>query len=129
MHPVFLKLDEVLALHREQIGLYGGSAGIRDVNLLLSALAMPAATFGNAFLHGTLHEMAAAYLFRLSSNHPFVDGSKRIALISAIAFLGLNDLQLVADPNELEDLVMRVADGKSTKAEIAVFLQRNTKSA
>ena len=63
MDPVFLKLDEVLALHREQIELYGGSAGVRDMNLLLSALAMPAATFGDAFLHGTLHEMAAASRF------------------------------------------------------------------
>ena len=125
MSPVFLRLDEVLALHREQIDLYGGAHGVRDVNLLLSALAMPAATFGNEFLHSTIQEMAAAYLFHISSNHPFVDGNKRAALISAIAFLAINDLALIADNDELEGLVMRVADGKASKSEAALFFEHS----
>jgi death-on-curing protein len=128
MGPVFLRLDEVLALHSEQIEFYGGSPGVRDMNLLLSALATPAATFGDAFLHSTVHEMAAACLFHLSANHPFVDGNKRVGLIAVIAFLALNDLVLTAAPPELEDLVMRVADGEATKADVAVFLQKHTGS-
>lgn len=75
MKVVFLALDEVLALHADQIGRYGGRRGIRDVGLLQSALAVPAATFGAGFLHGSVHEMAAAYLFHLAQNHPFVDGT------------------------------------------------------
>ncbi|HYQ81440.1 MAG TPA: Fic family protein, partial [Anaeromyxobacteraceae bacterium] len=74
--PAFLTLDEVLALHADQIGRYGGSPGLRDLGLLESALAAPRATFGGEHLHGSLPEMAAAYLFHLVRNHPFVDGNK-----------------------------------------------------
>jgi death-on-curing protein len=68
--------------------------------------------------------MAAAYLFHISRNHPFVDGNKRAGLICAIAFLGLNGLRLHADADALGDLVMQVADGRAGKADVAVFLAR-----
>jgi death-on-curing family protein len=87
--PEFLTLDEVLGIHADQIRRYGGAAGIRDLELLQSALAMPQTTFDDEFLHGTLFEMAAAYLFHLARNHPFVDGNKRTALMCALVFLGL----------------------------------------
>ena len=127
MGPVFLRLDEVLDLHREQVGLYGGSQGVRDMNMLLSALAMPAATFGDEYLHATIHEMAAAYMFHISSNHPFLDGNKRVALAAAIAFLAINDITLTAAGPAVLDLVMRLADGKATKSEIGVFLKAHTR--
>ena len=82
MKVVFLTLDEILALHADQIDRYGGSLGVRDVGLLESALAAPAATFGGRYLHGSLHEMAAAHLFHLVQDHPFVDGNKRIGLMA-----------------------------------------------
>ena len=85
---------------------------------------MPEASFGGDFLHTTIHEMAAAYLFHLTQNHPFLDGNKRIGLAAALAFLGLNDLVLDAGEEELTDLVLGVARGERSKAEIAVFLQR-----
>lgn len=69
--------------------------------------------------------MAAAYLFHLVRNHPFLDGNERTGLIAAIAFLGTNGLSLTADPDSLYRLVIGVADGSVTKAEVAVFLQRN----
>jgi len=125
--PVFLTLDEVLALHADQIERYGGSLGIRDLGLLESAVATPAATFGGAFLHRTVHEMAAAHLFHMVKTHPFVDGNKRAGLMVMLAFLGLNGLRLDADPDELTDLVLGVADGRVSKAEATVFVERHVR--
>jgi len=123
--PVFLTLDEVLALHADQIERYGGSGGVRDLGLLEAALATPKAPFGGEYLHGSLPEMAAAYLFHLVRNHPFVDGNKRAGLAVAIAFLGLNGLWLEADPDELAQHVLKVAAGKMPKAELAELVRRH----
>ena len=78
MDPVFLTRTEILAIHADQLRRYGGAGGIRDEGLLDSALAAPQSAFGGEFLHAGLHEMAAAYLFHLVSNHPFLDGNKRV---------------------------------------------------
>jgi death-on-curing protein len=123
--PAFLGLDEVLALHADQIDRYGGTHGLRDLGLLESALAAPRATFGGGFLHGTLPEMAAAYLYHLVRNHPFLDGNKRTGLAATIAFLGLNGLWLEADPDSLVALVVGVAEGRVGKAEVAVYLKES----
>jgi len=125
---VFLTLDEVLALHADQIERYGGRPGVRDVGLLQSAVSVPAATFGDRFLHASLQEMAAAYLFHLVRDHPFLDGNKRVGLMALLAFLGLNSRWLDAEPRELENLVLAVAAGKTSKAEVAVFVQRHMRS-
>lgn len=70
--------------------------------------------------------MAAAYLFHIARNHPFVDGNKRAGLICAIVFLGLNGLVLNADPDDLTDLVLGVAEGRLGKADAAVFFARHS---
>ncbi len=121
--PTFLTLDEVLALHRDQIRRYGGTPGIRDQGLLSSALGTVSATFGGQFLHESLHEMAAAYLFHLVQNHPFLDGNKRIGLAAALMFLWLNDVETEAGEADLTDLVLGVAEGRISKSEVAVFLK------
>jgi death on curing protein len=121
--PVFLALDEVLALHADQIDRYGGGRGVRDLGLLESALAAPRSTFGREYLHGSLPEMAAAYLFHLVRNHPFVDGNKRAGLAAAIAFLGLNGLWLEAHPHDLAAIVLGVAAGQVSKSEVAEFIR------
>jgi death on curing protein len=77
--PKFLALELVLELHRDQIESFGGSPGIRDQGLLESALAQPEATFGGEYLHSTIPDQAAAYLYHLALNHPFIDGNKRTA--------------------------------------------------
>jgi death-on-curing protein len=123
--PEFLTLDDALALHADRIDRYGGSTGLRDLAGLQSALGMPSATFDGKFLHATLAEMAAAYLFHVSQAHAFIDGNKRVALATALAFLELNDHELVADPDELYDHVIGVASGTSTKADIAVFFAKH----
>ena len=127
MKVVFLTLDEVLALHADQIARYGGRPGIREIGLLESALAAPKATFGGRFLHGELFEMAAAYLFHLVQNHPFVDGNKRTGLMTMLAFLGLNGRRLEADPTELTEVVRGVASRRVSKAEVAMFARRHTR--
>jgi death-on-curing protein len=123
--PLFLTLDEVLGIHADQIRRYGGRPGLRDLGLLQSALAMPETTFGGEFLHGTVFEMAAAYLFHLARKHPFVDGNKRTALMSALVFLGLNGQRLDAESGALYELVDGVAAGSVDKAEVSVFFRRD----
>lgn len=127
MNPVFLSLEDVLELHEDQINRYGGSHGTRDMGLLLSAVEMPRASFGDEFLHTNLYEMASAYLFHLVQNHPFIDGNKRVGLAACIAFLGLNNIKLVAaDVDNLTNMVLDVAQGKLGKAAIAKFLKKNS---
>lgn len=128
MKVVFLTLDEVLALQADQIERYGGRPGIRDIALLQSALAVPSATFEGRFLHGSLHEMAAAYLFHLVQDHLFVDGNKRGGLMALLVFLGLNGHWLDADVGELERPVLGVATGKVSKAEVTVFVHRHMRA-
>jgi len=119
----FFTLDEVLAIHADQIARYGGPLGIRDGRLLESALAMPEATYSGEDLHPTLTEKAAAYLFHLVKNHAFVDGNKRVGLAVALAFLAMNDVTIRGSDDELVDLVYGVAEGRMSKADVAVFFR------
>ncbi|HVR71564.1 MAG TPA: type II toxin-antitoxin system death-on-curing family toxin [Vicinamibacteria bacterium] len=121
--PIFLTLDEVLSIHADQIRRYGGSHGLRDLGLLSSALAMPQASFGGIYLHTSLAEMAAACLFHLAQNHPFVDGNKRAGLAAALAFIWLNDRRLESGEDELTELVLGIAAGRIGKADAAVFIK------
>jgi death-on-curing protein len=123
VEPQFLTLDEVVAIHRDQIQRYGGSLGVRDWGLLKSAIAMPAVTFGGQFLHSNLCEMSAAYLFHLVQNHPFIDGNKRVGAVAADVFLSLNDLQLMAGEDEFAELVLSVARGETSKSGTAEFIR------
>lgn len=123
MDPDFLSLDEVLVLHEDRIRRYGGTAGIQDLELLSSALGTVSASFGGELLHGSLFEMAAAYLFHITRNHPFLDGNKRTGLAAALVFLSMNNVEIEAGEDELTDLVLGVAEGRVSKAEVAVFLQ------
>ena len=84
---------------------------------------MPEASFGGLYLHTSLAEMAAAYLFHIAQNHPFLDGNKRAALAAALTFLWLNGQRLEAGQNELTEMVMGVAAGRVGKAEAAVFIR------
>lgn len=120
---IFLTLDEALAIHADQIERYGGALGIRDRGLLESALAMPEATYAGQDLHPSLPEKAAAYLFHLVKNHPFVDGNKRVGLAVALVFLAMNGVRVRATDDELVDLVMGIAEGRSSKSDVAVFLR------
>ncbi len=119
----FLTLAEVVEIHADQIEHYGGADGIRDINLLSSAVAMPYASFSGSFLHNDIFEMAAAYAYHISQNHPFVDGNKRTALASALVFLELNGISLLDPKEKLYESMLSLAAGKLNKAEFAEILR------
>jgi death-on-curing protein len=123
--PVFLGLDEVIEIYHDQIKRYGGRPGILDVGILKSTVAMPSATFDGNYLHTGIYEMAAAYLFHIVRNHPLIDGNKRAGAVASIVFLMLNGIDFHADENDLEEIVLRTAEGKIDKAAIAQFFENN----
>lgn len=125
MQPEFLTVPLLLQLHEDQIARYGGSLGVREMGLLQSAVAMPQAGFGGQYLHTDLHEMAAAYLFHIVKNHPFIDGNKRAGAMAAYVFLVLNGIELEAPEEAFGDLVLAVAEGKRSKSAVAEFLRKH----
>lgn len=120
----FLTLAEVIEIHADQITRYGGSDGVRDINLLSSAVAMPYASFSGSFLHADIYEMAAAYAFHICQNHPFVDGNKRTALASALVFLELNDISILDPAGKLYHAMISIASGEPGKNELAKIFKK-----
>ncbi|MBL8964925.1 MAG: type II toxin-antitoxin system death-on-curing family toxin [Phycisphaeraceae bacterium] len=119
----FLRVDEVLAIHQDQIERYGGAEGLRDPGLLISAVETARAMFEGAYLHRDLFEMAAAYLYHIARNHPFLDGNKRTAAASALVFLDFNGVEVNMPDEDLVDLVLAVAGGTADKATVAGSLR------
>ena len=120
---LFLTIDEVLESYTFQIETYGGDCGVRDVGLLESAVAQPQASFGGEYLHAFPLEMAAAYLYHLVMNHPFVDGNKRVGLETALVFLMINNSPIEATDEEFVDLVLGTTAGEISKQDIAAFFE------
>ncbi len=127
--PLFLTLAEVLEIHENQISLYGGTQGIRNLHLLQSALAQPEASFGGTWLHQGLFEMAAAYAFHIASNHPFLDGNKRTALVSTLVFCELNGISISDPSGKLYDAMIQTAKGKMDKQVLAQLFRELHKNA
>lgn len=119
----FLSESVVLAIHEDQIRLYGGTYEIRDSAALDAALHMRKVQFEGQFLHTTIYQMAAAYGFHLSQNHPFLDGNKRTAGMVMFTFLRLNGLELSATEIDYYQVVMEVASGHMSKEQLAKWLQ------
>ena len=124
--PRFLDLDDILEIHGEAVAKYGGSPGVRDMGLLQSALAAPQSGSGDQYFHTTIHEMAAAYLFHLVQNHPFIDGNKRTGAMAALAFLDINGIWIRGSNPWLEELTLMTAQGKMKKAEIAEAFRKHS---
>lgn len=127
LNPEFVSTADVLAIHSRQLDKFGGRPGIRDEGLLDSALAQPQATFFGELLHPTIADQASAYLYHLAKNHSFVDGNKRTAFATTIAFLSINGYDLDVSPEEAYTLVMQVAQGEMTKEEAALFIEEHLK--
>ncbi|MDP6358557.1 MAG: type II toxin-antitoxin system death-on-curing family toxin [Planctomycetota bacterium] len=119
----FLSVEDVLVLHRESIVQEGGSHGVRDIGLLDSAVAMPQQQFGGQYLHEDIPAMAAAYLFHISSNHPFVDGNKRAGTLAAMVFLEENGVSVTTAVKEFEETVLSVARGDMGKDELTEWFR------
>jgi len=124
--PDFLSLEDVLELHVELVDRYGGSQGVRDMGLLQSALAVPQSGIAGEHFHADLFEMAAAYLYHLVKNHPFVDGNKRTGAVAALQFLWLNGVTVSAPGRTFETLILAVAEKSAGKVEVAAFLRRHS---
>lgn len=134
MNSIFLTLEEVLEIHENQITNYGGSLGIRDLGLLQSALAQPESTFGESLLHQSIEHQAAAYLYHIVKNHPFIDGNKRVGTACMVVFLYINGFELnpeldnpISDGlTKLEKVVLNVISGSLTKEDLAEFIKANS---
>ncbi|MDJ0681247.1 MAG: type II toxin-antitoxin system death-on-curing family toxin [Xenococcaceae cyanobacterium MO_167.B52] len=122
--PEFVDTELAVAIHDDLINTFGGSLGIRDKGLLESALAQPQASFFGSLLHSTIQEQAAAYLYHICKNHPFIDGNKRTALGVMEAFLGMNDYQLNISNSDLENLVLDVANNKTNKSTLTEIIEK-----
>lgn len=127
MQPEILEVEDILLIHADQLERYGGLAGLRDHGLLVSAVSMPRSTYGGEFLHGDLFAMAAAYLFHITRNHPFLDGNKRTGAAAALVFLDLHGIEVAATDDALYDLVIAVAKGDIGKDAVAAFLQTHSR--
>lgn len=116
---IHLSVEIVREIHGEVLEAFGGAAGVRDAALLESAVAAPRASFGGQSVFTDLIEVAAAYLFYLCRNHPFVDGNKRTAMAAAIVFLRLNGFEPARDSEAWESLVLEVAVSKLDREKTA----------
>ena len=112
-----LTVEIVRDIHQAAIRDFGGSDGIRENALLESAVAAPQATFGGKAIYASLTEIAAAYLYYLCRNHPFLDGNKRTALGACLVFLRLNGVGTKPDGPEWEQLVLDVAASRIDREE------------
>jgi len=126
--PLFPTVDQILQLHQDQIDKYGGSAGVRDMTLVESAVNAPSASFGGQFLHTDIFEMAAALLFALVQNHAFIDGNKRVGTAAALVFLEANGVEIDNREPEFSDLVLRVASSRARKDEVAKYFRKRSKT-
>lgn len=117
----FHDLDFILAIHEEQLKQHGGAKGIRDTGMLESALARPQQK--NAYAEPGLCELAAAYLFGIVKNHPFVDGNKRTGFAAADIFLALHKLSVEALQEDVVAFVLGVAAGEIDEEGAARFFR------
>ena len=123
-----LSIEIVREIHAEAITTFGGLSGIRDEGLLTSAVFAPQSSFGGKSPFADLIDVAAAYLFYLCRNHPFLDGNKRTAMMAAIVFLRLNGIEPAPDSERWEKLMLDVAASKidrdRTTARLRKLLKR-----
>ena len=121
--PTFITREMVDALHRRSLEEHGGLDGIRNENGMESALAQPMNVF--FYGQGDLYDLAAAYAFHLAENQPFIDGNKRTAITTALAFLELNGVSTSAIPNDdLYDAMIAIAEKRFDKAGLAEIFRR-----
>ncbi len=122
--PVWISKQAVLALHDEQLAEHGGSGGIRDENLLDSALAKPK----NVFAYDDepdLFRLAASYAYGIARNHAFVDGNKRIALVISVLFLNRNGWDITLAKAEEYDMFLGLGEGSVSEDELAAWFRKH----
>ena len=124
--PRWLTREAVLAIHAQLLARFGGSAGLREDNMLESALAKPRQL--HAYGQPNVYEMAAAYAFGIVKNHPFVDGNKRAGFVAAYTFLGINGFDFTAPEAEAVIFTRGLAAGEITHEQYTLWLQKSSRS-
>jgi death-on-curing protein len=121
--PEWLDVNIIIDVHAEQLALFGGPDGVRDIGLLESALARPQ----NKFAYGEtdLAALAAAYVFGIARNHAFVDGNKRAAFASMIVFLGLNGIDFIVPPENATVMIQSLAAGEVSEESLTRWIRDN----
>ncbi|WP_139650842.1 type II toxin-antitoxin system death-on-curing family toxin [Raoultibacter phocaeensis] len=119
----YLELSEVIAVHEYLLDQFGGSEGVRDTDLLESALAQPRQTFDGEDLYQTSAEKAARYAFGIVNNHPFVDGNKRTGAACLGMFLRGNDVRFKPRGDDLYRTIIAVADGSLSYNEFVAWVE------
>ncbi|MBR2207773.1 MAG: type II toxin-antitoxin system death-on-curing family toxin [Synergistaceae bacterium] len=119
---------QILLLHEKIISISGGSKGVRDENLLLSAIISPYQTFGGKELYPSLIEKAVRLGYNLISNHPFIDGNKRIGVHAFLVYLDIHDVKLEYDDEDLIKLIFQVASGLTSYEELLEWVKRHVVS-
>jgi death-on-curing protein len=121
--PIWLDLKAVIDMHSEQLALFGGPAGIRDMGLLESAINRPV----NQWHYGEadLARLAAAYAFGLARNRAFVDGNKRIAFQAMMVFLRINEVAFAPKPPEATAIILALAAGEVEEEGLARWIKDN----
>jgi death-on-curing protein len=123
-YPIFLSVAEFLAIHKNQVELYGGEKTVRDLSLLTSAIAIPESIFEGQYLHKDIFEMAAAYAYHICMNHPFIHGNKRTGLVAALVFLDFNGIWIDDPEGILYETMKSIASGKKQKEYLADILRK-----
>jgi len=121
-----LTVEDIYELHRELEDAFVLSSGVRDKNLLASAVNAPFQTFMGSDLYPFLYDKAAQLCYGIANNHPFTDGNKRTALHSMYVYLIINGIDITASQQEVENLIINVAAGNMTNVELAQWLRDNT---
>ena len=121
-----LTVEDIYELHRELEDAFVLSSGVRDKNLLASAVNAPFQTFMGSDLYPFLYDKAAQLCYGIANNHPFTDGNKRTALHSMYVYLIINGIDITASQQEVENLIINVAAGNMTNTELAEWLGENT---
>jgi len=121
-----LSLETVVEMHSELITQSGGLDGVRDINMLDASINSPFHTFGGQYLYPTLQAMAAHLAFSLIKNHPFLDGNKRIGILSMLVFLDINGLPVTCADNELISLGLGLAESTIDESELIEWIISHT---
>jgi death on curing protein len=121
--PFWLTRQIIVAIHGEQLAIYGGASGLRDEGMLESALDRPKNKW--AYERAELPELAAAYAYGIARNHPFVDGNKRTSLLALYTFLGVNGVDFDVPEAEAAAVILSLAAGEVSEESLTRWIRDN----
>ncbi len=124
----YLKVEEILLIHKYVVQRYGGSQGLQSIELLESAVFRPKTSFGGKELYKTCFDKGACLIHSLISNHPFVDGNKRTAMVAGIVFLSLNGYVTDFSQEEVVEIALDIAKRNIELKELTKIMKRKSRT-